>query len=319
MGMSRPAVESTLFRARRRLTEEYDDIVSGARCLRIQAIIITAAQTPGRARHAPARPPPLALPDLPPRSAGRRAGPQPVHAPARARAGRQASPASCRSRSSTSGAARDRVAAALGARRGARSCRCSPTTSRAAGARPPPAPPCSSPAWAPAPACTRSRCRPRRATGPAEVRSATVAAKPAADRNTRGKVATAPERPAGAAAAASTSDKGSTRERRRDKTAQRERAERDRGAPQRTGHPRAGPRPRRRWQRHPSDAPDSNPAKSEEPKSESSAADRKPASKGGGGGGGASTPAAVPARERHRQPHHRHAQRHRRPDHRRPR
>jgi RNA polymerase sigma factor (sigma-70 family) len=45
MGMTRPAVESTLFRARRRLTEEYDDIVSGARCLRIQEIIITAAQT----------------------------------------------------------------------------------------------------------------------------------------------------------------------------------------------------------------------------------------------------------------------------------
>ena len=39
MGMSRPAVESTLFRARRRLTEEYDELVSGARCLRIQAII----------------------------------------------------------------------------------------------------------------------------------------------------------------------------------------------------------------------------------------------------------------------------------------
>ena len=35
--MSRPAVESTLFRARRRLTEEYDDLVSGARCRRIQA------------------------------------------------------------------------------------------------------------------------------------------------------------------------------------------------------------------------------------------------------------------------------------------
>ena len=34
MGMSRPAVESTLFRARRRLTEEYDELVSGARCLR---------------------------------------------------------------------------------------------------------------------------------------------------------------------------------------------------------------------------------------------------------------------------------------------
>ena len=31
LGMSRPAVESTLFRARRRLTEEYDDLVSGAR------------------------------------------------------------------------------------------------------------------------------------------------------------------------------------------------------------------------------------------------------------------------------------------------
>src|SRR3954466_7840605 len=45
MGMSRPAVESTLFRARRRLTEEYDDIVSGARCLRIQGIIVAAAQS----------------------------------------------------------------------------------------------------------------------------------------------------------------------------------------------------------------------------------------------------------------------------------
>jgi RNA polymerase sigma factor (sigma-70 family) len=43
MGMSRPAVESTLFRARRRLTEEYDDLVSGARCLRIQGLIAMAA------------------------------------------------------------------------------------------------------------------------------------------------------------------------------------------------------------------------------------------------------------------------------------
>jgi RNA polymerase sigma factor (sigma-70 family) len=43
MGMSRPAVESTLFRARRRLSEEFDDIVSGARCLRIQGIIVDAA------------------------------------------------------------------------------------------------------------------------------------------------------------------------------------------------------------------------------------------------------------------------------------
>jgi RNA polymerase sigma factor (sigma-70 family) len=43
MGMSRPAVESTLFRARRRLTEEYDELVSGARCLRIQNLIATTA------------------------------------------------------------------------------------------------------------------------------------------------------------------------------------------------------------------------------------------------------------------------------------
>ena len=46
MGMSRPAVESTLFRARRRLSEEYDELASGQRCLRIQGIIATA--TSGR-------------------------------------------------------------------------------------------------------------------------------------------------------------------------------------------------------------------------------------------------------------------------------
>ncbi|HEX6023876.1 MAG TPA: RNA polymerase sigma factor [Solirubrobacter sp.] len=45
MGMSRPAVESTLFRARRRLTEEFDDIVSGARCQRVQGIIVAAAES----------------------------------------------------------------------------------------------------------------------------------------------------------------------------------------------------------------------------------------------------------------------------------
>src|SRR5215218_6042973 len=45
MGMSRPAVESTLFRARRRLTEEYDELVSGARCLRIQSLIATATES----------------------------------------------------------------------------------------------------------------------------------------------------------------------------------------------------------------------------------------------------------------------------------
>ncbi|HTE64530.1 MAG TPA: sigma-70 family RNA polymerase sigma factor, partial [Solirubrobacteraceae bacterium] len=42
MGMSRPAVESTLFRARKRLGEEYDELASGERCLCIQAIIADA-------------------------------------------------------------------------------------------------------------------------------------------------------------------------------------------------------------------------------------------------------------------------------------
>jgi RNA polymerase sigma factor (sigma-70 family) len=46
LGMSRPSVESTLFRARRRLSEEYEELVSGERCQRIQAII--AAATDGR-------------------------------------------------------------------------------------------------------------------------------------------------------------------------------------------------------------------------------------------------------------------------------
>ena len=45
MGMSRPAVESTLFRARRRLTEEYDELVTGARCQRVMSLIATAAET----------------------------------------------------------------------------------------------------------------------------------------------------------------------------------------------------------------------------------------------------------------------------------
>ena len=45
LGMSRPAVESTLFRARRRLTEEYDDLVSGARCERIQGLIAMAGDS----------------------------------------------------------------------------------------------------------------------------------------------------------------------------------------------------------------------------------------------------------------------------------
>src|SRR5690349_6804901 len=43
MGLSRPAVESTLFRARRRLSEEYDELASGERCLRVQSIIASAS------------------------------------------------------------------------------------------------------------------------------------------------------------------------------------------------------------------------------------------------------------------------------------
>jgi RNA polymerase sigma factor (sigma-70 family) len=42
LGMSRPSVESTLFRARRRLSEEYEELVSGDRCQRVQAIIAGA-------------------------------------------------------------------------------------------------------------------------------------------------------------------------------------------------------------------------------------------------------------------------------------
>ena len=42
MGLSRPGVESTLFRARKRLTEEYDELVSGQRCQRIHSIITAA-------------------------------------------------------------------------------------------------------------------------------------------------------------------------------------------------------------------------------------------------------------------------------------
>jgi len=47
MGMSRPAVESTLFRARRRLSEEYDELASGARCLRVRAIVVEGAAEVG--------------------------------------------------------------------------------------------------------------------------------------------------------------------------------------------------------------------------------------------------------------------------------
>jgi RNA polymerase sigma factor (sigma-70 family) len=39
LGMSRPSVESTLFRARRRLSEEYEELTSGERCKRVQTMI----------------------------------------------------------------------------------------------------------------------------------------------------------------------------------------------------------------------------------------------------------------------------------------
>src|SRR3954471_21039772 len=48
LGMSRPSVESTLFRARRRLTEEFEELRTGERCLRIQAIIGRGADAGGR-------------------------------------------------------------------------------------------------------------------------------------------------------------------------------------------------------------------------------------------------------------------------------
>src|SRR5690606_30934781 len=42
MGMTKAAVESTLFRARKRLGEEYEELVSGERCRRVQAIVARA-------------------------------------------------------------------------------------------------------------------------------------------------------------------------------------------------------------------------------------------------------------------------------------
>ncbi len=43
MGLSRPSVESLLFRARRRLGEEYEDLASGSRCVRTREVIARAA------------------------------------------------------------------------------------------------------------------------------------------------------------------------------------------------------------------------------------------------------------------------------------
>ncbi|QEC50258.1 sigma-70 family RNA polymerase sigma factor [Baekduia soli] len=45
LGLSRAAVESTLFRARRRLTEEYSELVTGERCLVVRAAVGRAGTT----------------------------------------------------------------------------------------------------------------------------------------------------------------------------------------------------------------------------------------------------------------------------------
>jgi RNA polymerase sigma factor (sigma-70 family) len=49
LGMSKMVVESTLFRARRRLTEEYQDLSSGRRCAHVQGLIAGAGGRPLRA------------------------------------------------------------------------------------------------------------------------------------------------------------------------------------------------------------------------------------------------------------------------------
>ena len=74
MGMSRPAVESTLFRARKRLGEEYDELASG-RALPAGPGHHRPRRARRPARRPEARTPPLALPALPParRRRGRRA------------------------------------------------------------------------------------------------------------------------------------------------------------------------------------------------------------------------------------------------------
>ncbi|MEA2123708.1 MAG: hypothetical protein QOI80_490 [Solirubrobacteraceae bacterium] len=47
LGLSRPSVESTLFRARRRLTEEYEELVSGDRCRRVCEMLVAGVETLG--------------------------------------------------------------------------------------------------------------------------------------------------------------------------------------------------------------------------------------------------------------------------------
>jgi RNA polymerase sigma factor (sigma-70 family) len=48
LGMTRPVVESTLFRARRRLAEEYEELISGRRCERTRGLIDALEDRPPR-------------------------------------------------------------------------------------------------------------------------------------------------------------------------------------------------------------------------------------------------------------------------------
>ena len=283
MGMSRPAVESTLFRARRRLTEEYDDIVSGARCERIQGIIVAATQsalglrdTRRLARHLShcqgCRREALAAgldrelltrPSVRERIASRVAGLLPFPAFVKFR-GRGAAAASDPARTQWASQLpmfSDHLSSGWGkAAAGAASC---------------------SPGSAPAPASTRSRRRPRRATGPPRSGRRPSQRSRSADQQARAaRSPTAPEAAAGRRRRRHDGDKGSTRgAQARQARAQRERAKRGERGPERAGRPRPAPRPaavsrptrptRRTRTRLP---------KSEEPKKESSAADRKPSS-----------------------------------------
>ncbi|MDQ6606536.1 MAG: sigma-70 family RNA polymerase sigma factor [Actinomycetota bacterium] len=46
LGMTKPVVESTLFRARRRLGEEFEELESGRRCARVQSLILSDGERP---------------------------------------------------------------------------------------------------------------------------------------------------------------------------------------------------------------------------------------------------------------------------------
>ncbi len=286
MGMSRPAVESTLFRARRRLTEEYDDIVSGARCLRIQDIIVTAAQTRlgtrdtrRLARHLShcqgCRREALAAgldrelltrPSVRERLASRVAGllPFPAFVKFRGRAADAASQLPMFSDHVTTGwgkaaAGAAILAAGVGAGAGVHQV----ATPSAAADR------------------------------PAEVRTASAADKPVAAKKASGTLASA-KLPQAAGATGTTDEKGSSADHKRDKPS---RAKKDRRGEA------SDPSPRDATPRAPSggDEPakstptDSNPASSSEaPKKDTPSSKEPSTKKPGGGGGGGSLPTTVP-------------------------